>query len=241
MSNSVLIAAPTSDLKDYCFDDYAEQLLSFKGEYDVFMVDNSEDPKYIEKIWDKGIPAVHVEPGGSPIEYVTLSQNIIRNKVLEEGYEWLFMLESDTFGIPKDILAYLLMYGNTVHAFTYFITDDASLCLQGGTTRTQYSRGSRLDVQSSLAMFTGEIKPISSYKIGPDFELYASGIGAVMIHRSVFEKVEFRIDPKNPSAFSDTYFYMDLKQQNINAILDTTLLPEHRRSHAWKTDTRLLS
>ena len=239
MIPKILVAAPTSDKKDYCFKEYATQLKSFTyPNYDTYLVDNSEDDKYIETIWAEGIDADHVTPGGSPIEYISLCQNIIRNKVLAGEYSWLLMLETDNF-VPNNLLEYLMGYGNEVHTFPYFILNGSSttLCMQGTPSKLGYKLGSKLPPESSFEMFQGKVDLIENYKIGDDYELYASGTGCTFIHRTVLEKIEFRIDkPRHKAAFSDTYFYIDLKKKGIPIVLDTTLIPIHKRSNAWATD-----
>ena len=187
MIPTILVATPTSSDKDYTFPAYTNQLQNFTyPNYDTYIVDNSKDKNYINTIWAQGIDADHVEPGGSPIEYVTLCQNIIRNKVLKEGYDWLFMLETDVF-VPENFLEYLVLHSNEVHTFAYFILngEETTLCLQGATTKIKYKRATRLTPEVSFSMFTGEVKPINEYKIGCDYELYATGLGCCFIHRSV--------------------------------------------------------
>lgn len=237
--DKILVSCPTSSYKDYCMKEYVNQIKGFTyPNYDTYIVDNSEDSKYVEKFWELGIDADHVTPGGSPVEYITLCQNIIRNKALEGGYSWLLMLESDNF-VPRNIIEYLMGYGNEVHTFTYFINNGAetSLCLQGTPSKLGYKLGAKLPPESSFTMFQGKVDLIENYKIGNDYELYASGLGCTFIHRSVLERIEFRIDKKaHRAAFSDTFFYQDLKRLGIPIVLDTTLLPTHKRSNQWATD-----
>jgi hypothetical protein len=237
---SILVAAPTSDKKDYCLDVYTRQILSFTHpNYDIFIVDNSEDPNHIDRFWDLGLDAERVEPKGSPVEFITESQNIIREKVLMDGYEWLFMLETDVF-VPLNILEYLVMYSNPVHTFSYFISNEGSaLCLQGITTQVENKRGMRLDPYTGDSLFKGEIKPISEYKVGMDFDVYATGVGCTFIHRDVLQEVEFRVDKESPGIFSDSYFFMDLKRLGISPVLDTTIIPAHYRSDSFITDLRM--
>ena len=219
--------------------EYVDQIKGFTyPNYDTYIVDNSPNSDYVKKFWELGIDADHVTPGGSPIEYITLCQNIIRNKALKGGYSWLLMLESDNF-VPKNIIEYLMGFGNEVHTFTYFINngDETSLCLQGTPSKLGYKRGGKLPPEASFSMFQGKIEPIDSYKIGNDYELYASGIGCTFIHRSVLERIEFRVDKQaHRAAFSDTFFYIDVKRLGIPVVLDTTLLPVHKRSNQWATD-----
>ena len=104
MSNNpkVLIGVVTASQKDYCVQEFKEQLKGFTYDnYEVLIVDNSEDPTHI-KVFE-GFYVVHssrlFEDGtykrGN--EMLAECQNIIRTKFLEGNYEYLYILESDVF------------------------------------------------------------------------------------------------------------------------------------------------
>ena len=98
----VLIGVVTASQKDYCVEEFKEQLKGFTYDnYDVLIVDNSENPAHVEtfkdfdcvfssRLWEDGT----YKKGN---EMLAECQNIIRTKFLEGGYEYLFMLESDVF------------------------------------------------------------------------------------------------------------------------------------------------
>ena len=51
--NRVLVAMPTADKKDYCVDEFIEQIKTFTYPlYDIFVLDNSKDPKHVQKFWE---------------------------------------------------------------------------------------------------------------------------------------------------------------------------------------------
>ena len=233
---SILVAAPTSDKKDYCISLYARQVQSFTyHNYDNYLIDTSEDKQHVQRLWKLGLNAERLEPYGNPTEYITRSQNLIREKVLMDGYEWLFLLETDVF-VPLNILEYLMSFENPVHAFSYFITDDKAkgLCLQG-LTESDDKRGMRLNPTTGDSLFNGEIKENS----GVGYDVYATGMGCVLIHRDVLEEIDFRIDPKHPNTFSDSYFFEDVKSLGIRAVLDTTIVPAHYMNDSYVTDLKV--
>ena len=162
---SILIAGLTSDKKDYCLEIFLRQITSFTyPNYDTFLVDNSKNPLHLDEIWKWGIDATRVEPRGTAQEYLCESQNLIRDKVLYEGYEWLFLLDSDVF-MPLNILDYLMVKPSSVHSFVYFI--DPVLCEVGqGTNET----------------------------IRMEFDVNGTGLGCILIHRDIPKEITFRTE-----------------------------------------------
>lgn len=230
---SILIAGHTNDKKDYCLDLYVRQLLSFSyPSYEAFVVDNSKSICHIEKIWEYGIDSVRVEPEGSPSEYICQSQNIIRDKVLYEGFEWLFLLDSDVF-VPLNTLEYLMIYGNPVHTFAYFINDSCSaLCLDSLTQE----RG-RLDSLTGDYKIKEKVEPINEHRLGMTFDVYATGLGCTLIHRDILKEIDFRTE--NKKVFSDNYFFYDLKRLGVKPVIDTNIIPAHYRSENFLTDLKI--
>jgi len=226
----ILVAAPTSNLKDYCFEEYVEQVRNFTyPNYDILLVDNSEDKKYHHKILEAGIRCIHHKPKGSPIEYITECQNIIRGVAIEGGYDYVFMLESDVF-VPANIIEHMLCGGADVYTITYFITKKGkhSVCLHGMPTNELRTSTKVLEEDVSAAVWTGEIKDIKQFKIGEDFRLYGTGIGCTLFKTSVLKEIPFRIDKQFPAAFSDSYWYLDAERAGITTILDTSLIATHK-------------
>jgi hypothetical protein len=234
----VLIAAPTARQKDYCFNEYYQQLIDIEyPEKHVFMVDNSDDEDYVKKLMSKGIPCGRVTRGGkTSTEFIAESQNLIRQYALEHNYDYVFMLESDVF-IPKGLLAEMVSHKNPVHNVTYFVKggDQTSICLQMIQTMNGRAVAKMLPLNLAHLAFTGEIKPFTDYIIDYNTTLMGSGVGCSLIHREVLQAVEFRTDVENDKktgklTFPDTFFHLDVNKLGIANVFDSTIIAQHKPS-----------
>src|SRR3989344_2942951 len=92
----VLVGCPTSSHKEYCLQDYASALkeLSYEN-FDVLIVDNSESDSYSKKIKALGLPVIRAPYTEHAKDRVIASRNILREKALEGGYDFLLSLEQD--------------------------------------------------------------------------------------------------------------------------------------------------
>jgi len=66
------------------------------------------------------------------------------------------------------------------------------------------------------------------------YKIVSAGLGCVLIHRSVFENIEFRSENKN---FDDRFFFIDCYNNKIDVFCDTTIKCKHliSRPKAWST------
>ncbi len=241
MIPKVLIAAPTSEEKDYCFDDWAYQARNFTyPAYDVLLVDNSKDETYHKKIWAKGINAAHVERKGHAIEFLHESQKKIRDFFLGGDYDFLFMLETDVF-VPDWMLSYLVAFRHPVHNITYLLYEgrDTTPCVQQLIVSGLNLRSKIVTPNLGFRLWNGKVQDLNQWEAGYDTKLMATGIGCTLIHRSVVEQVPFRIDKEHDkkqrtSTFADTFFHADIDKKGIKNIFDTQFLAEHRRKDMWQ-------
>jgi hypothetical protein len=239
----VLIGVVTASQKDYCAGAFTEQLKSFNYDnYEVFIVDNSEDEKHIRNF--EGFDVEHIsrfKQNGNykkPNVMLTECQNRIRDKFLEGDYEYLFMLESDCF-INRDIIAWALSHESPVYSVSYLIKVDRypvpSMCVQylhvlrhEGIDK-QYSNSLMLPPEVTIP---AECRTITDFRIDNNMILSHTGIGCTFIRRDVVEKVKFRIDRANDLAtgnmtFSDTFFWTDMLANRVEALLDNRLIVNH--------------
>ncbi len=225
----ILIAAPTSDNKDYALDEWVECVKNMNySNYTVLLVDNSHNEEYYYKILENGIECLHVKPEGNVVDYITECQNLIRYYAIEGGYDYLFSLESDVTTHP-DIIISLLHHNAPVVTAPYFVQykgGDPAICLTQDVLqhygKITYMSTQMVSTQEGLHMLTGEL-----------VKVFGCGIGCTMIHTDVLRRIEFRSNTASNeiradrSVFSDSLFYLDCMKAKIPVYLDTRELVKH--------------
>lgn len=217
----VLIACPTADVKDYCFNEWINKVrcLTYPNK-DVLVVDNSEHRYYFDEI-KKNYPDISFFRV-SPKQYKSFkhalakSHDKCREKVLSEKYDYLFHLESDVFP-PIDVIERLLDANKKIVGGLYHIElgSESKLMIQelepfGIAHRETYN----LD-NSDLNFVDGNVKKV-----------FSCGLGCVLIHRSVLEKVNFRYEDESP-VHPDSFFFADVNQNGFSVYADTSIYCEH--------------
>ena len=110
---------------------------------------------------------------GSPID-VTRDQMV--NMALEQGFEWMFFLDSDVLP-PVDVLPKLLAHNLPIVAGMYKARKHE------GFTWAAWMRGVTADQKIAFA-------PIQSWGGATLFECDVTGAGCLLVHRSVFLKIK---------------------------------------------------
>lgn len=235
----VLLISPVSDKKDYILPKWFENVLSLSYyNMDILLVDNSKNKSHADTIVKEwGINTIWYDPKDkSAQEFITDSQNILREKFLEGDYDFAFSLECDVL-VPHDIVNYFMTYRYPVHNILYFVREywRRTLCFQICTDYV--SAGKKIfrsvlpDFMDGLMLLKGDQVNVSNAKLGRWLQGFAPGIGCTMISRDVLEKIPFRVDAKiQRGAFSDTFFHLDLLQKGIDDIVDTRFLVQHENT-----------
>ena len=116
----VLVGCPTSNYKEYCLKEYAEAVKSLTyPNYNILLIDNSKDDIYLKKINGIGLPAKKGPWFEGALKRIITSRNILREEILEKGYDYLLSLEQDVIS-PKDIIERLLRHKKQVISAIYF-------------------------------------------------------------------------------------------------------------------------
>jgi len=222
----VLVGVVTYEGKDYVWDKVYKNLqnLSYPN-YDILVVDNTKDMKYYEKLKKQGVNVVHTKRGKTSREALTVSQNYIRDVVLNEGYDYLMFIESDLVP-PRDIIERLMSHNRLVVGSMYYIGHHWSKkepprpCLfetvkRGDTTRTE------------------NINPVRGWDyFGNGLQLiHGCGFGSTLIKREILEKFKFWYTLEPPIKHSDVLFYMDLHNAGYRAYVDTDIIVPHYNSN----------
>lgn len=214
----ILVGCPTSDYKSYCLNEYAAGVKAIQGTFDVLVVDNSATDAYAKEIANVGLPVVRGPFKEKARDRIVACRNVLRQKVLDEGYDWFFSLEQDVIP-PADVLERLLAAKKKIISGVY--TKDYNLVKDGkkvGHVVKPLLWMIHNGKQTQLEM--EDLKPARVQQV------FATGLGCMLIHRSVLETIPFRWDEKF-KGFDDVFFCADAQQAGFGVFTDTSILCEH--------------
>jgi hypothetical protein len=198
---------------------------------EIFLVDNSLNPAFSQKIRDLGFNCVHEPPAGRENRYfMAASMERCRVKFLSGDYTHFFSLECDIFP-DIDIIEKLVAHDLDIVGTTYwyFSGYDTQLQLFNMINlHTDYEKRreefttQRLTFEEAQLFMDGKVNPI-----------FANGIGCTLIKRWILERFKFHIDPAD-AGYADGFFHIDLWKAGIPNYVDTSIIPLHRNSN-WNT------
>jgi hypothetical protein len=236
----ILIGSPTSQYKDYCAFDWYKHVMSFTyPDKEIYVVDNSLDPEYHLKLKSYGLETGYVNPENKELrKTMSICNNMIRKKAIDENFDYIFSLETDQFP-PRNILELLLSYKLDVIGIPYFVGQGKkSYLLMRDLTRSEMKENGKKREISFSEFNCDFINGIKEYN-GTVRQVYAYGIGCMLISRDVFGKIPFRVADDNSGLHADSYFANDLFKNNIKNHMDTSVLTCHHNSDWFRVlDTK---
>lgn len=211
----VLVGSPVSDLYDYCFDKFvaSRKRLTYPN-HDLFFVDNSKTDKFFKKIKHVGLPATRIPWVDKARLRMINSRNLLRQKVLDEGYDYFLNLDQDIIP-PDDVVERLIKLNKDVVTGIYFnpLTNHkgekqlrAVICIKEGN-KLRYINNTELSKPNLL-------------------KVHVCGTGCILIHRRVLEKIMFRYDP-DQLYFDDSWFVIDAYDKGFEVYADTSTKCQH--------------
>lgn len=227
----ILIACPTSSIKDYAFLDWLMNVRMIdypKDKMEILMVDNSQDNHYEKYLKSWGIKTRRVKPRNrNPIEFMCDSHNEIVEYMLKKDFDYVLHLESDIMIRPqtlRELLHHSQYYNLPIVSASYFTGNDEEThnIMQSLESFGRYSKHTR----------QLEFKERINYS-NKFFPVFACGIGCVLIRKDIFEthNVRFKYTSNN-EGHPDTHLYHDLSRMGIWVYLDTSIYLEHK-SKNW--------
>jgi len=208
--------------KYYCIQDYIDNLKEFSyPNMDVLLVDNSKNEKAHEivKELNPDIDIVYSAFGGNTRKSQCDAYNVIRERFLSGGYDYLMVVESDLFP-PEGIIEELMSDDKDVCGAVYFIfgNDGKSGDLELGvpcvtTGKFPWNGVCFRESFMDWKEINGELRQING----------GCGLGCTLIKRSVIEKVVFRWS----KAHADTYFHRDAHRAGFETWVDTRFIIPH--------------
>tara|TARA_R110000751_G_scaffold307535_1_gene429304 strand:+ start:4560 stop:5282 length:723 start_codon:yes stop_codon:yes gene_type:complete len=221
----ILIGAPTADVKQYCADEWFENVKALVYyDFDIFLADNSLSGNHIDFWRKKGvwIESANNNPKDSVIKRLTDSHNLVREKTLKGGYDYLLHLEVDVMP-PPEVLVALLSHRKPLVSLSYDIYDAEDRESVSIRTDTDYDGEETAIIRGKYSelWFDGQCK-----------QAWTNGVGCALIHRSVLEKIPFRYVADN-NAFPDSWFAYDCSDKGIAHFIDTSMYCHHK-NRDWR-------
>jgi cellulose synthase/poly-beta-1,6-N-acetylglucosamine synthase-like glycosyltransferase len=216
----VLVAAPVCEWYSYCWDQFSSRLqeLSYEN-YDLFFVDNSKTPSFFEKIKVQGL-SVRKTPHLHRIrDMVVRDHNIIREKVLDEKYDYLLILDQDVVP-PKDVIEKLIVHDKDVVSALFFGHHDVG---EGDVRPMPFAWVFSKEIgdwENTGYLLDSEIWDPQLLKIA------FAGMGCILIKRKVLEKVKFRYKLEM-DAWDDRWLGVDVWVNGFEFWLDNTVKCKH--------------
>ena len=243
MNPKILVGCPTYDGKGYCLKQYVEAVKKLDYDnYDIMLVDNSETAEYYEKLKSLGINAWHLgEKGLSVREKIAACRNLLR-KIAIEKYDYFLILEQDVIP-PKDIIKKLLSHNKKIVSAVYNMRMDDGKDMPvlwkfldeneiSEMTKKNLSLKSELEnVKQKNANFCrrfeeGELPKDKLIRIA------ACGLGAVIIHKDVLERVAFKSE-MGKEAYDDMLFSRDALSKGFEIFADTGIVCGHLQDESF--------
>ena len=220
MNPKILVGVCTYSGKEYILERFIDRIKNLTYDnYDILFVDNSKDDDYFNKIKSFGVPVIKSKWNEQSKIRLTNAQNLLRQEVLDKGYDYLFNLEQDLIP-PVDIIEKLLEHKKEVISGWYYITQSPRPCLS--------QTWQLIDMQFALRppLMTAMAKERL-------MKCFLGSFGCSLIHRSVLEKIKFKVY-RIFTQHADTWFYFDCDKLGIEVWTDTDLLIPHFQDFKWK-------
>ena len=210
----VLVGCPTSDHKGYCVKRYMAGLKKLTyNNFDILIVDNSKGEEYTKEISSLGLPVIKGPYSESARQRIIDSRNLLRKKVLDEGYDYFLSLEQDVIP-PVDFIEKLLVQDKKVIGGLYF----------------NYNNIQEKDVLMPLIwkrVGEDEVRYFSLEEVKEGvMDVGATGLGCLLIHRDVLKDIKFRFKVME-KGFDDMWFCQDVFRKGYKIYIDTSLKCKH--------------
>jgi len=218
----ILIACPTYQGKEYCLDKYINALKSLTYQNkDILFVDNSKTHDYFNKIKSKGFAVIKDKPLKKPHDSIVQSRNLLRKEFLKKDYDYFLSLEQDVIP-PKDIVEKLLTHNKKVISAVYYTWYKFF-----GVPKLRPLIWADVENDNTKMRFmNSECRKALNSKESVLEKIKMCGLGCVLIHRSVLEKIKFKV-PENYSTFDDFVFCNDVRKLGEIVWADLSIQCDH--------------
>jgi len=226
----ILIGCPTYERYEYCIDLWlkaVKKIIEFSRkeghEADYLLVDNSKTQDFYLKMQLKGANIVRSPYVENVRQRIMDSRNVLREKALRERYDYFFSLEQDI--IPEeDILVRLLNQNKKIISAYY----SKNMGMRVQDNETKKINDIVLELPIVYLQQEGGVKRANPHEVlrKGTISVGAFGVGCLLIHREVLEKIKFRFE-RGKIAFDDFLFCLDAKNLGYGLFLDSNIKVNH--------------
>jgi cellulose synthase/poly-beta-1,6-N-acetylglucosamine synthase-like glycosyltransferase len=224
----ILIGCPTYEGYEYCLNEYVEGIknLTYK-DTDVLIADNSKTDAYKKKLEAKGLPTIRTPHLPDVRERIIHARNVLREHVLKNDYEYFLSLEQDVIP-PPDVIERLIRHQKPVVSGVYYKKFHVTYTHHGKPIKKAEKIMPLIctllpGMESSDRAHLCSPQEVEGNKF---FRIRGAGLGCILIHRSILEKVKFRTDEEK-GTFDDLCFSNDLYKLKIPMYVDTSVKCKH--------------
>lgn len=213
----VLVGCPTYEGKRYCLQKYIAGLkaLTYPSK-DLLLIDNSSTPQFSKEIAPLGIPAVHAGYDlKTSRDRIIHCRNILRKKVIEDGYDYFLSLEADVAPPPDVIEKLLAQNKDIVSAVVWYYSEYQGKRIPAPLLWDFDPQGD----ENHMVYVAKEELQKPQLK-----EIKACSLSCCLIHRSVLEKITFRYLGES---YDDVMFCTDARKLGYKIYVDTTVECTH--------------
>jgi hypothetical protein len=233
----ILIGCPTYERYRYCVDLWIKQVkeiqeFSKEHQIDYLLADNSPTDDFYNELKEKNINVIKAPYFSDVRERVIYSRNLIREKFLNEGYDFFFSLEQDVIP-PKDIIENLLKHNKEIVSAYY------NKLVKVGLKDNETGEVKNALIELALVWVQADGEKIR--RANPQevlnkglIKVGGFGIGCVLIKREVLEKIKFEYKP-DKKAFDDMLFCDDAEKAGYGLFLDSNIKVPHLHKQ-WDRD-----
>ena len=218
----VLVGAPVYSKKSYITAEWISCIknLSYPN-YDVVVVDNSEDLAFSSIFQRDGIQTIRSPSHSNPTQRITEARQSLYDYVAKGDYEYLMSIEQDIL-VPSGIIEALLSHKKLIVGAPYAVASH---------TNEQRRRVDYVMSASKLEKTLAEIDgvEINEWYLSKELanrgllQVKSCSLGCTLISTEVLKKISARSNPAINRA-DDSYFFQDCKNNGIPVYVDTGLL-----------------
>ena len=244
----VLVTAPTHESKNYCVYKWMENVANFTyGNFEVYLSDNSPTPdnaKWLNRAF--GIKVGWKDYGDDVLfKKLTKSHEDCRKYAMDGNFDYMFHLETDVFP-PSNVIERLIFHRKKVVNGWYLIGG-------GGRRHPVYRLHQHKTKLQKHFNWVFHLNSNIHYLGQKDLiKVVQSGLGCQLIHKSIFQRQEFRhplidgetkvYEANSKDASTDSYWCNDLfYKTKVDNFVDLSLFCGHENdNYSWGRNADLI-